>query len=112
VACATASAAHLLVGRVRGGQRHVFPHRCREQHRVFERGRHGRAQLGQRQIPHIDPVEQDPAAGDVGQPWDQRGQGGLAAAGGAHQRHRLARLDFEIDPTQYLGGRTRVAEVH
>ena len=49
------------------------------------------AQLGQRQVADVDAVERDPAGGDVVQPGDQRGQRGLARAGGADQRDRLAR---------------------
>jgi hypothetical protein len=58
-------------------------------------------------LAQIAAVEQDAASGRVVQPGDQRGDGALAGAGRADQRHALAFRDLEIDVAQHL----RVAPV-
>ena len=73
----------------------------REQRRLLERGGDQRAELLEREVADVDPVEGDPAARDVVEPGHQRGEDRLAAAGGAHQRDGLARLDVEVDVAQH-----------
>ena len=57
-----------------------------------------RVQLG---VAHVQAVDQHPAAVDVVEPGDERGQRRLAAAGRADQRHRAARLDRQVDVGQH-----------
>ena len=61
------------------------------------------AELLERVVADVDAVDRDPAAGHVVQPGDQRGQRGLAGAGGADQRERLARAQVEVDVAQHRG---------
>ena len=80
------------VGGVGPAEGEVLPHAHREQRRVLEGGRDDAAQLGQRQVAHVDAVHGDPAGGDVVQPADQRGERRLARAGRPDQRDGLARV--------------------
>ena len=65
------------------------------------------------QLPDVDPVEGDPATGDVPQPGHQCGEHGLARPGRADQGHGLPRRDVEVQPGQHGGVRgVREGEVH
>ena len=74
-ACATSIACvDLGVAGVRPAEGEVLPGRHREQRRVLEGGRHDLPQPVQPQVADVDPVERDPAAGDVLEPRDQVGE--------------------------------------
>ena len=68
--------------------------------------------LDERHLAHVVPVDEHRAAGDVVEARDQVDDGALARAGGAEQRHHLARLDGEADAAQDLALGAGVAEAH
>ena len=57
-------------------------------------------QGGQRDVAQIVAVQRDPALGRIVQARQQIGDGRLARAAGADQRHQLARLDLKADVAQ------------
>ena len=69
------------------------------------------AERGLREIAHVVAADQDLPAPDVVEAVDQRHGAGLAGAGRADQRHRLARLDPEAHVAQH-GHAGDVAEGH
>jgi hypothetical protein len=80
----------------------VVAHRLREQRRVLEGHADLRAQLVEREIPHVDAVEGHPALRDVVQACRQRREGRLAGTGEADQRHGLAGLELEVDAVEQV----------
>src|SRR6202040_1481574 len=48
-------------------------------------------------VPDVDAVDLDRAAGDVAQPRDQVADGGLAGPAWPDHRHELAGVGFEVD---------------
>ncbi len=86
-----------LVGRVGLGERDVGGDGVVEEERVLEHDADGTAQRVQGNVAHVDAVEDDASAVDVVEPRDQAGDGRLAAAGRADQRHRLARLHSKVE---------------
>ena len=50
---------------------------------------------------HVHAVHQDAAPCDVIEPGDELAQGGLAAPGGAHHRHRLPLGDVDVDVAEH-----------
>ena len=68
-------------------------------------------QLVEAQVAHVDAADEHPAAGDVVEARDERGERGLARPDAADQRHRLARLDVEVDAAQHVDVGVGVAEV-
>ena len=64
------------------------------------------------EVGHRDPVDEHPAGVGVVEARHQLHQGGLARAGLADQRDRLARCHLEVDAVQRLPSGTRVREVH
>ena len=68
------------------------------------------AQLGAREVAHVDAVDEHASAGHVVQAGGERGERRLARAGEPDDRHRLARLDHEVDAVEQVGlvgGRVR-----
>ena len=65
------------------------------------------AQLVDPQVADVDAVEQDPARLDVVEARDQPRHGGLAAAGRADDRDRLAAADREVEPVEHRRARAR-----
>ena len=64
------------------------------------------------EVAHVDAVDEDGAAGDVEQPWDEVDERRLAGAGAADDRRRLARADGERDAAEHRRLGARVAERH
>ena len=86
----------LLLGNV--AELEAEPHVVRHAHVRIERvalEHHGEAALGRRDVVRPDAVDEEVAAGDLLQPGDESQQGGLAAAGRAHEDAELAVLDPE-----------------
>ena len=63
-------------------------------------------------VPHIHAAHKHRAGGHVPEPGDQAGGGGFAAAGGAHQGHRLSRLRNERDVGQGGSLHPVIGKVH
>ena len=101
---------HVGVGGVGPAEGEVLADAHREQRRVLEGGGDDAAQLGQRQVAHVDAVQGDPAGGDVVEPPDQRGERRLARSGGADERDGLAGLDVEVDAVEHRRRRARIVE--
>ena len=59
------------------------------------------AQLGQRELTHVDAVEHHPAHAHVVEAGDQGHEAGLARAGGAEEGHDLVGADVEGDVVQH-----------
>ena len=91
----------LRVGGVGAPEGEVLAGAHREQRRLLEGGRDQRAQLLEGELADVDPVDGDPPTGHVVEPGDQGGQDGLARAGGADERDRLAGQDVEVDVAQH-----------
>jgi hypothetical protein len=70
------------------------------QERLLQHHRDVAPERGLGQVPHVVAADQHLAAPDVVEAVHQRHRAGLAGAGRAHQRHRLARLDPEADVVQ------------
>ena len=92
---------HLLVGGRGRAEADVVGDRARKQERILGDQRHLRAQGALLDGPHVDAVDQHISVGDVVEAGDQVGDGGLAGAGLADQRHGLAGLDGEVDVLQH-----------
>ncbi len=74
-----------------------------------------RAQLVAAELADVHAVEQHATAGDVVESRAQRGERRLAGTGETDDRHRLARLDHEVDAVEQVGlvsGCVLVAVVH
>ena len=84
-------------------EQHVLAHRRREQGRVLERHRDVPTQLLAGEVADVDAVEAHGAAGHVVQTGRERGQRRLARPGQADERHRLARLELEVDAVEDVG---------
>ncbi len=84
-------------GRAVGPHENVVADRGREERGLLE----GDGDLGAQRLPRqagdVDAVEGDAARGHLVETGDERGEGGLAAAGGADQGHGLAGADVEVD---------------
>ena len=79
----------------------------REEERVLEHDPDRLAKLSQAQVLHVDAVDEHRAGVDVVEARDEPGDGGLAAAGGPHQRHGLAGRHGEVELVEHhreLGG--------
>ena len=84
-----------------------------EEEGVLEHGRHRTAEVAEAHLPHVDAVEQHPAAGHVVEARDQTGDRRLAAAGGADEGDRRAGGDVEVEAVEHgVGEPLRVAERH
>ena len=59
------------------------------------------AQTAQRHIAHVMTINQHLTGGGVVEAWYQVDKCGLAAAGGPHQGHYLARLSLQVDVAQH-----------
>ena len=57
-------------------------------------------EVGQPEAAYVDAVDGDPPLGRVEEPGDQRGEGRLARAGLADQRHRRTGRDVEVDAVE------------
>ena len=69
-----------------------------------------RAQRLERHLAHVVAVDQHLAAGHVVEARDQVDDAALAAAGGAEDGHRLARLGLEADVLEHRFAAAKVAE--
>jgi hypothetical protein len=77
--------------------RDVLGDRAGVQPRLLRDQRDEAAQLGERDRGDLPATDGDVARLRLGEPDEQRQQGGLAAAGRAHHGHRLARRDLQGD---------------
>ena len=92
---------------------HVVGDRLGEQVRLLEHERHGLAQLGRVERRDAHPAQHERAGGGLVEPADQVDERRLAAAGGADERHGLARCDVERHAVEHRGlaGPERVVDV-
>ena len=70
------------------------------------------AQGMQGHVPNVLAVDFDAAAGYVVKPGNQAAQGGLAAAGGAHQRHGISGVDVQVDVRQHVAQGLGIGKLH
>ena len=80
----------------------VVVHGIHEQQGLLGDDADALAQLPGVELPQVDAVQGHPAAGGVEEPGHQVHQGGLAAAGAAHQGDGLALAHLQVDPPQHL----------
>ncbi len=99
----TAWAASITWARRRSGHgvADVLEDGAGEQERLLQDHGDVPAERGLGEIAHILAADQDLAAPDVVEAVQQRHRAGLAGAGRADQRHRLARLDPKADVAQH-----------
>ena len=95
----------LLVGGVRLGEAQVVGDRGVEEVRLLGDDADRAGEGVEVEVAHVDPVEGDPAAGDVVQPRHQVAERGLAGAGRADDGEAAAGRDGEVDAVE---GRARV----
>ncbi len=74
-----------------------------EQPYVLEHEPDPAVQLGRGDVPQFGAAEGHRTGGDVVEAWQQRGQGGLARAGGADEGRDGAGLEVEVDIAEDLG---------
>ncbi len=79
----------------------VVGDRARKQERILRDQRHLRTQRALLHRADVDAVDQHLPAGDVVEAGDQVGDRRLAGSGLADQRHRLSRLDGQVDVLQH-----------
>ena len=92
----------LFLGGVRTAPEKVFPDGSGEEHVGLKDHADAAAQLLQGVVPHVHPVHQNRAAGDVVEPGDEVDQGGLAGAGTAHNGHKGTGLYGEADVGEHV----------
>ena len=84
---------HLCLRSIGFAQLHIVQDAAFEQAAVLEHEGDSVHQLLFWDVPYICIANADAAAAHIKEPNHQAGQGGLAAAGGTHQRHGLPRLN-------------------
>src|SRR5579883_55782 len=95
-----ASAADSLLGDRGVAEADVVVDGPREEEHVLRRDAHAAAQLALGEVPDVESVEEDPPPLGIVEPHQEVEEGSLARAGGADERHVLARLHDEGDPPQ------------
>ena len=98
-------------GRVRLVVADVVPDRAGEEEGLLQHHRHVRSEVALAHVAHVVSPNPHRPAPHVVEAVDQRGHAGLARAGRAHQRHRLARLHPKRDVPQHRAA-GHVAEGH
>ncbi|KAF1047543.1 MAG: hypothetical protein GAK38_01894 [Xylophilus sp.] len=101
----------VLAAGVRCAVGDVLRHRRGEQEGLLLHHADGAADAVQAQVAHVVAADQHRALIHVVEAVDQRGDAGLARAGGADQRDRLVRRHHEVDAVQHTVAGP-VAEVH
>ena len=91
---------------------HVVGNGVVEEHHLLAHPGNLPAQALQLQRLDGDVVEQDASFRHRVEARNEIGQRGLAATRAAHQRHRLARLDLQVDALERQAGAALVAEAH
>ena len=99
----------LLVGRVGPAEGDVLADARREEERILGDGADRPPKRCQLRFSDVEPVDRDPARVDVVEARHERGERRLAGSGMADQRHRLPRLQLEVDPLEH-GALVVVAE--
>lgn len=100
-----------LVGGVQTAIADVFHHGAGEQVGVLEHHAQRPPEVRLFDLIDIDVIVTDLAVGDIVEPVDQVGNGGLAGAGGTHEGHFLAGFGVQADVVQHHFVRC-VAEIH
>ncbi len=93
---------HLGVARLRAAVGDVVPDGAGEEERLLRHHPQLAAERARGEAPHVDSVGQDGPARDVVEPGHQLQHGRFPRPGLAHERHRLAGLDGQVDPPQGL----------
>ena len=88
---------HLLVGRLEPAVADVVANRPGEKHGLLRHHRNPLAQRSQPVARHLHAVDQHAARGRLEEARDEAGDGRLAGAGQADERHHLARPGLEAD---------------
>jgi hypothetical protein len=106
----------LLAGRVRAAVGDVVVHGRAEQERVVGNDADLVPQRAGLDLAHVAAVDQHAALGDVVLAPDQADERRLPGAGGAHERHRRAAVDLEVDVVEdrraVLIGERDAAQLH
>ena len=91
---------HFLQRRLGPCQPDVLRDRIDEQERLLQHDRAAVHEIGVPNVSQVHAVAQDPAAGRVVQPQQQRDQGRLAGSGGADDADRLALVERDGDAVE------------
>ena len=113
--CAAAALAAAMISSSRGlrlAEGDVLADGAAEQGGLLQHDADLRAQRIERHIAQVVPVDGDAAFGRIVEARQQVDDGGLAGAGGAEQRNRLAGLGFKGDILQHRVAAAEIAEGH